>query len=98
MEGDGGGGHGAPPDTVLTDADGGLLRWGAVIKCPCAIIKFLRRSNTLSFGAALAGRSFACPLKGPVHLQIQHFEVMGAFGRGIKNPFFRPFFWDGEEN
>lgn len=87
MEGDGGGGHGAPPDTVLTDADGGLLRWGAVIKCPCAIIKFLRRSNTLSFRTAQAGRSSACPFKGPVHLQIQHFKVMGALSGGTKQPF-----------
>lgn len=28
MEGDRGGGHGAPPDMILTDADGEALRWG----------------------------------------------------------------------
>lgn len=74
MEGDGGGGHGAPPDTVLTDADGGRLRWGAVIKCPCAIIKFLRRSDTLSFRATLAAAPPLAPLKGQFTSKFNHFN------------------------
>lgn len=38
MEGDRGRGQGAPTDMILSDADGRALRWGAVIKCPCAIV------------------------------------------------------------
>lgn len=31
MEGDRGGGHGAPPDMILTDADGAALRWASLL-------------------------------------------------------------------
>lgn len=31
MEGDRGGGHGAPPDMILTDADGAALKWVSLL-------------------------------------------------------------------